>query len=61
MATEKEEKFTQAGMFWDLPRLYTDLAVVKGEKLTSTERLHLRGLLSGHSPAKLAKLLYKDV
>jgi hypothetical protein len=61
MATEKEEKFTQAGIFWNLPRLYTDLAVVKGEKLTPTERLHLRGLLSGHSPAKLAKLLYKDV
>jgi hypothetical protein len=60
MTVSIEEHFKSAGELWDLKRLYDDLAVVKGDSLTRTEKLHLRGLLCGYSPAVLAKKLHKS-
>lgn len=55
------EKFLEASNNWDLETLYTDLASVKGKRLTPVEKLHLRGLLLGYSPAEIADKLDKDV
>jgi hypothetical protein len=52
--------FTQAANQWDLETLYTDLASAKGKCLTPTEKLHLRGLLCGYSPAEIADMLSKN-
>lgn len=55
------EQFTQAGNHWDLETLYTDIASAKGKRLTPVEKLHLRGLLCGYSPAEVADKLHKSV
>ncbi|MFB2981953.1 helix-turn-helix transcriptional regulator [Microseira sp. BLCC-F43] len=55
------EQFTQAANHWDLETLYADLASAKGKRLTPVEKLHLRGLLCGYSPAEIAEKLGKDV
>ncbi|WP_353931724.1 helix-turn-helix domain-containing protein [Okeanomitos corallinicola TIOX110] len=55
------EKFLEACNNWDLETLYTDLASVKGKRLTPVEKLHLRGLLLGYSPAEIADKLDKDI
>lgn len=52
--------FAEAGEEWDLETLYDDLASAKGKHLTPTEKLHLRGLLCGHSPAEIAERLNKQ-
>ncbi len=52
--------FAEAGEEWDLETLYDDLASAKGKHLTPTEKLHLRGLLCGHSPAEIAEKLNKQ-
>lgn len=54
-----DEEFSQAAEEWDLDTLYTDLASAKGKRLTPTEKLHLRGLLCGHSPLEIAEKLKK--
>ncbi|MFB2876471.1 helix-turn-helix transcriptional regulator [Floridanema aerugineum] len=54
------EQFAEAGNHWDLETLYTDLASVKGKRLTPVEKLHLRGLLCGYSPAEIAEKLQKN-
>ncbi|WP_017718640.1 helix-turn-helix transcriptional regulator [Kamptonema formosum] len=59
MATD--ELFAQAAKDWDLDTLYADLASAKGKRLTPIEKLHLRGLLCGHSPAEIAERLNKNV
>jgi hypothetical protein len=56
-----EEQFIQAENDWDLERLYNDLTAVKGKNLTRIEKLHLRGLLCGHSPADIAGILHREV
>lgn len=53
--------FAQAEKYWDLERLYVDLAGVKGKNLSRVEKLHLRGLLSGFSPTEIAEQLNKNV
>jgi hypothetical protein len=55
-----DERFKQAEESWDLDRLYSDLTKIKGNLLTRTEKLHLRGLLCGYSPTTLAKKLHKS-
>jgi len=55
-----EEQFTEADNSWDLERLYTDLAMAKGRDLSPTEKLYLRGILCGYSPAKIAKKCHKS-
>lgn len=55
------ETFNEAANHWDLETLYTDLASAKGKRLTPTEKLHLRGLLCGYSPAEIAEKLNKSV
>lgn len=60
MTTITEEDFQDAETLWDLERLYIDLAEAKGELLTPTEQLTLRGLLCGYTPAELAKVRVKD-
>ncbi|MBE9079250.1 AAA family ATPase [Romeria aff. gracilis LEGE 07310] len=54
--------FTEAAQGWHLERLYADLAVAKGQfashkkpGLTSVEKVRLRGLLCGYSPAEIAQ------
>lgn len=54
------EQFSQAANEWDLETLYTDLASAKGKRLTPVEKLHLRGLLCGYSPAEIAEKLNKS-
>ncbi len=56
-----EEWFaSEAENAWDLERLYTDLAKAKGRTLSPTEKLYLCGLLSGYSPAEIAKKCHKS-
>ena len=59
--TLTDDQFTQVFTEWDLETLYTDLASAKGRRLTPVEKLHLRGLLSGHSPSEIAEKLSKSV
>lgn len=56
-----DEQFIQAVHAWDVETLYTDLASAKGKRLTPVEKLHLRGLLCGYSPAEIAEKLGKSV
>ncbi len=58
--TSTNEEFAQAANHWDLDTLYTDIASAKGKRLTPMEKLHLRGLLCGHSPAEIAAKLNKN-
>ena len=53
------KQFIEAGKVFDLEKLYDDLATVKGKGLTITEKVYLRGLLCGHSPAEIADKLNK--
>ncbi|MGA9382269.1 MAG: helix-turn-helix domain-containing protein [Phormidium sp.] len=55
-----DEQFAEAANHWDLETLYTDLASVKRKRLTPVEKLHLRGLLCGYSPAEIAEKLQKN-
>lgn len=55
-----DEQFTEAANHWDLETLYADLASAKGKRLTPMEKLHLRGLLCGHSPGEIAEKLQKN-
>ena len=54
------DRFVEAESRWDLKTLYADLAAVKGKPLTPIEKLHLRGLLCGNSPAEIAEKLQKN-
>lgn len=61
------EEFAEASQYWDLEKLYADLATAKKiwapharKGLSDTEKLHLRGLLCGYSPDDIAKKLYKN-
>lgn len=56
----KADQFKQAADLWNLERLYADLATIKGDELTETEKLHLRGLLCGYNSSTLAEKLYKS-
>jgi hypothetical protein len=56
-----EEQFTSAANQWDLETLYVDLASAKGKRLTPVEKIHLRGLLCGYSPAEIAEKLHKSI
>jgi len=60
----KEDLFAEAAKNWDLERLYQAFAEAKRQisprsrpGLTETEKLYLRGLLSGCSPAEIARQL----
>lgn len=55
-----EEKFLDAAVFWDLERLYADLATIKQKPLSSTERICLRGLLCGLDPNEIAASLHRQ-
>ncbi|MEG5057793.1 DNA-binding response regulator [Microcoleus sp. A2-C5] len=62
----KEDLFTEAAQHWDLERLYQAFAEAKRQisprsrrGLTDTEKLYLRGLLSGCSPAEIAKKMFQ--
>ncbi|NJO15866.1 MAG: helix-turn-helix domain-containing protein [Thioploca sp.] len=54
-----DDQFAEAETYFDLNKLYKDLASAKGKRLTPTEKAHLRGLLCGHSPAEIADKLNK--
>lgn len=56
-----DNQFAEAAKTWDLEVLYQDLASVKGKRLTPVEKKHLRGLLSGYSPAEIAEKLEKSI
>lgn len=62
----KEDLFAEAAKHWDLERLYEAFAEAKRQisprsrrGLTETEKLYLRGLLSGCSPAEIAKKMFQ--
>jgi hypothetical protein len=48
-------QFQKAEKSWNLKKLYKDLAQMKGKPLSDIEKLHLRGLLCGFSPAEIAE------
>lgn len=52
--------FIEAEQSWDLGRLYKDLAGIKGKHLSPMEKIYLKGLLLGQSPAKMAEILNKN-
>ncbi|MBD2544013.1 DNA-binding response regulator [Planktothricoides sp. FACHB-1370] len=59
--------FAEAAKHWDLERLYQDLAAAKQKcsprarkGLTEREKLYLRGLLCGCSPAEIARQLLQS-
>ncbi|MBW4564572.1 MAG: PD40 domain-containing protein [Mojavia pulchra JT2-VF2] len=53
------EEFKEAADFWNLDKLYVDLASAKKKGLTPTEKRLLRALLCGYSPAEIADKVYK--
>lgn len=62
-----QPEFTETNQTWNLGLLYQDLAIAKQQLapykrkgLTPTEKLHLRGLLHGYSPARIAEQLCKS-
>ena len=62
-----DEMFAEAANNWDLERLYRDLAEAKQKfaprarkGLTEREKLYLRGLLCGYSPAEMARKLLQS-
>jgi hypothetical protein len=62
----KEDLFAEAAKNWDLERLYQAFGEAKRQisprsrrGLTDTEKLYLRGLLCGHSPAEIAKKMFQ--
>ncbi|NES19781.1 MAG: hypothetical protein F6K41_12840 [Symploca sp. SIO3E6] len=63
-----EDKFIEAANDWDLERLYADLKEAKQKqpgtknkkRLTSIEKLCLRGLLCGYSPEKIASVCHRE-
>lgn len=61
MMAYADKQFAQVANTWDLEVLYQDLASVKGKRLTPVEKMHLRGLLSGYSPAEIAEKLEKSI
>lgn len=54
-----QDEFTEAANYWNLEKLYIDLASAKGKGLTPVEKKILRGLLCGYSPAEIANAIYK--
>ena len=49
--------FSEAKKYWYLDRLYQDLAQFKGKPLSKREKHWLRGLLLGHSPKEINRLI----
>jgi hypothetical protein len=61
------QHFLEAGETWNLEQLYNDLTDAKRryrasqrQRITKTEKTHLRGLLCGYSPAEIAAELHRD-
>lgn len=57
---QKEVDFTVSAKYWQLEKIYIDLADVKGKGLTPLEKTFLQGLLCGYSPAEIAASVYHD-
>jgi phosphate transport system substrate-binding protein len=53
--------FAEVAQGWQLDRLYADLAEVKGNPLTETEKTCLRGLLHRQTPGEIAAKLDRTV
>jgi hypothetical protein len=53
-----ETPFAEAAQYWQLEKLYLDLAAAKGRGLTPLEKKFLQGLLCGYSPAEIATQVY---
>ncbi|MBW4577385.1 MAG: hypothetical protein KME08_19270 [Aphanothece sp. CMT-3BRIN-NPC111] len=53
-----DELFAKANLEWDLEALYTDLASLKGPKLTKSQKPILLGLLSGYNPTAIAAKIH---
>ncbi len=67
MAYNNDEMFAEAANNWDLERLYQALAEAKKQVvpharkgLTEREKLFLRGVLCGYSPAEMARKLVQS-
>lgn len=65
--TSSDQMFAEAANYWDLERLYKALAEAKKQispharkGLTEREKLFLRGLLCGYSPAEIAGKLVQS-
>ncbi len=65
--TSNDDIFADAANNWDLERLYKAMAEAKWQVsprsrkgLTEREKLFLRGLLCGHSPAEIASQLHQS-
>lgn len=56
----KAPEFIAAADYWQLEKLYLDLADIKGRGLTPLEKKFLQGLLCGYSPAEIAEQVYQN-
>ncbi|AFZ33959.1 WD-40 repeat-containing protein [Stanieria cyanosphaera PCC 7437] len=56
----EEPEFIAAADYWQLEKLYLDLADIKGRGLTPLEKKFLQGLLCGYSPAEIAEQVYQN-
>jgi hypothetical protein len=59
---DEEKIFPEARYYWDLEKIYDRFSQVKQEVapnsrkgLNPTEKLYLRGLLSGYTPTEIAR------
>lgn len=63
MTSERKSEdleFIAAADYWQLEKLYIDLANIKGRGLTPLEKKFLQGLLCGYSPAEIAEQVYQN-
>lgn len=60
MPINLDADFSKAEAFWQLEKLYLDLAKVKGKGLTPLEKKILQGLLCGYSPSEIAEKIYRN-
>jgi len=52
-----EEEFSEASQYWEIDKLYLDLADVSGKALSPSGKKFLRGILCGYSREEIAKKL----
>lgn len=60
LPSKSKADFSKSADYWQLEKLYIDLAGAKGKSLTPLEKTFLQGLLCGYSPREIANYLYNS-
>lgn len=55
VSKSQETSYSKAGIEWDLPKLYADLAIINHKGLSRNSKLFLQGILLGFSPSEIAQ------